>query len=239
MKTQFASLRGDLLAPLRRIRRAWARIWAERDTDRRIRRLAESGTSLRLNMGCGDKAVPGWVNADLDGSAEFYVDATQVLPFASGSVALVYCEHLIAHLTKRQARHFLRECWRCLGVGGVIRISTPDLRAYAQAYLNDGPAMQRLAEREMAMFPTAERFGQRDLSPTDVFNRCVCYEGDRYYSYDGEELSRMLTEAGFAQVTRCPYGESTVAELCGMERHESGQYLPFMERFYLVVEARK
>lgn len=54
------------------------------------------------------------------------------LPFANESVQFVYSEHMMEHMLPLAGGgvNFLREAWRVLAPGGVLRIVTPDLDKY-------------------------------------------------------------------------------------------------------------
>ena len=56
-----------------------------------------------------------------------YLDVCRRFPFAAETFHYIFSEHLIEHLTLEEGEAFLRECFRCLKVGGRIRIATPDL----------------------------------------------------------------------------------------------------------------
>src|SRR5262245_21620280 len=54
---------------------------------------------VRLNLGCGENAKPGWINVDLfNRAADLALDIREPLPFPDGSVAMVYSEHVFEHL---------------------------------------------------------------------------------------------------------------------------------------------
>ena len=74
--------------------------------------------------------------------------AGTVLPFASASVQLVYCEHMLEHLgrTGDVGATLLREVYRVLAPGGVLRLSTPDLRRYMCGYVKAGAGDTFLAD---------------------------------------------------------------------------------------------
>jgi hypothetical protein len=54
---------------------------------------------LRLNLGCGPNAKPGWINIDFfDSRADLRLDVRKRWPFPNGSVSQVYSEHVFEHL---------------------------------------------------------------------------------------------------------------------------------------------
>ena len=90
-----------------------------------------------LNLGCGRRFHPAWINLDLapaDPSIRPW-DVTQPLPFANASFDAVYHSHLLEHLPHAQALPFLRECRRVLRSNGVMRLAIPNLEAIARLYL--------------------------------------------------------------------------------------------------------
>lgn len=57
------------------------------------------------------------------------------IPFADGSVDVVYHSHLLEHLDRNIAPEFLSEIFRVLKPGGLHRICVPDMEILARAYL--------------------------------------------------------------------------------------------------------
>lgn len=76
---------------------------------------------IKLNFGCGTNRLKDWQNFDNE------VDITRPLPFASDTADFILAEHVIEHVTHRQAVQFLLECRRILRVGGVARIIVPSV----------------------------------------------------------------------------------------------------------------
>jgi predicted SAM-dependent methyltransferase len=90
-----------------------------------------------LNLGCGQRFHPDWVNLDLrpaDPSVR-RGDVAQSLPFDDASFDAVYHSHLLEHLPRDQALPFLRECRRVLKPGGILRLAIVNLEAIARLYL--------------------------------------------------------------------------------------------------------
>ena len=48
---------------------------------------------------------------------------------------MVYHSHVLEHFSKRQGEFFVRECFRVLRPGGLLRLAVPDLEDIARAYL--------------------------------------------------------------------------------------------------------
>ena len=95
------------------------------------------GLSL-LNLGCGQRFHPAWINLDLHPAHPSIRrwDVTQPLPFEDASFDGVYHSHLLEHLPREQALSFLRECRRVLKRGGILRVAIPNLEEIARLYLS-------------------------------------------------------------------------------------------------------
>ena len=102
-----------------------------------------------LNLGCGSRVHPDWVNIDYFPTAMFrrffsrsslpvnFVnhDLRKGIPIGDSSADAVYSSHLLEHLPPESVPLFLREHRRVLKTGGVARIVVPDLELAARQYL--------------------------------------------------------------------------------------------------------
>src|SRR5215204_2019858 len=91
---------------------------------RNNRRNYAGKTELLVNVGAGDSGKDGWIN--LDGTTGVGVnclaDARKRLPFDDNSVRGIFSEHFFEHIDYvHDAPTFLRDCYRTLQPGGVLR----------------------------------------------------------------------------------------------------------------------
>jgi ubiquinone/menaquinone biosynthesis C-methylase UbiE len=149
----------------------------------------------RLNLGCGPKAPPDWLNVDGSWNAWFshhpnlrkalrtvglinsnnegaewntrplVHDLAKPLPFRENSFSAVYASHVLEHLYLVQAKQLLSECLRVLRSGGVARIVVPDLRSMVLEYLNRKKQDAPLSEKASAADVLDERLGFRTPAP--------------------------------------------------------------------------
>lgn len=108
-------------------------------------KLPPSDGLVKLNIGSFINMFHyGWVNidildlkryADANGYIFKQVDVTKGLPYKDNSVDLIVAHHLIEHLDRQQGEKFLRECFRVLKPGGLIRLSAPDAELLCDAFL--------------------------------------------------------------------------------------------------------
>lgn len=90
-----------------------------------------------LNLGCGERFHSDWVNLDIRPVAQGVRqwDLSKDLPFANGFFDVVYHSHVLEHFSKQDGARLLRECFRVLRSGGIIRVAVPDLERIARLYL--------------------------------------------------------------------------------------------------------
>jgi SAM-dependent methyltransferase len=172
----------------------------------------------RLHIGCGQEALPGWVNIDtrqLPG-VDRVLDVRQGLPFED--VVAIYAEHFLEHLALEEGLAFLRECRRVLAPEGILRLSTPNLdwvwaTHYRSQWPSDADALHDCLQLNRAFHGWGHRF-----------------------LYNGPMLAAALKSAAFARIAFCRYGHSELPGLAGLERHETWQDSPELPHV-LIVEA--
>lgn len=105
-----------------------------------------------LNLGCGGRFHPGWINMDVSPSDPrvIPVDLSRGIPLPDASCALVYHAAVLEHFRPADALALLRDCRRVLAPGGIIRIGVPDLEVLCRLYL-DKLAAARDGDLEAAL----------------------------------------------------------------------------------------
>ena len=185
---------------------------------RKRRARPEPGLPVRLHIGCGQQAIPGWINIDNQGlpGVDQVLDVRKGLPFAG--VAAVYAEHFLEHLAFEDGLAFLAECRRVLRSDGVLRLSTPNLEWVLTTQY-----------RWQGVTP------ENRLADCVGLNRAFHGWGHRFL-YNRETLVSAARAAGFARASFFQYGKSELPELAGLERHETWEDTPELPHV-LVVEA--
>lgn len=90
-----------------------------------------------LNLGCGVTYDARWTNIDFVSTGPG-VRAHNLLagvPHNDNSFTVVYHSHVLEHFPKDKAREFIKECYRVLKPGGIIRVAIPDLEQIARNYI--------------------------------------------------------------------------------------------------------
>lgn len=76
---------------------------------------------MKIQFCCGGNRLEGFENFDAD------VDITRPLPFEDERAEYIFIEHGLEHIHVHDGFHFLKECWRVLETGGVLRVCVPVL----------------------------------------------------------------------------------------------------------------
>jgi predicted SAM-dependent methyltransferase len=167
-------------------------------------------TDVRVNIGCGGRPTPGWINLDLYYGADvIYWDCRKGLPFRDGAVSAIFAEHVFEHFEiEPDARAFLQECRRCLRPGGVLRLVVPDAGAYLKAYGDwNALARMRALRREDGRW-IDPWLNDAYLTQMQLINAVFRQGQEHRYAYDEETLSLVLRQADFSQVVPQAYGKS-------------------------------
>ena len=85
-----------------------------------------------------------WTNYDYPGRSLYYkniqgnefedfqpinlCDKNLVLPEKNNSIELIYCSHTLEHIEEKSSKHFMKECFRILKKGGLLRVALPNTK---------------------------------------------------------------------------------------------------------------
>lgn len=208
----------------------------QRRANRALFRAFLAEEPRRLHLGAGPNQLPGWLDTDLDARPRRGVavlDARKPFPLPDACCDVVFCEHLIEHLSFADGQRCLRECRRVLRPGGVLRVATPDLRRIAGLALGrDGWYLERAATYVEGNFP-----GVPPLAGFVVNN--FFRDWGHKFIYDHETLAYALEAAGLSDVRKREVNESDHPDLRGVESHGTliGEEMNRFET--LVLEARR
>jgi predicted SAM-dependent methyltransferase len=142
-------------------------------------KLLRMGAEIRLNVGCGSKPTPEYLNVDereLNG-VDLIADA-RALPFKAGDLTEIYAAHVIEHFTDAELKETLLPSWHgLLKTGGVLRLTVPDAEAMIDAFQRGDLPFEHLR---------SVTYGGQD------------YLGNFHYTmFSRESLRAILRETGF------------------------------------------
>jgi len=177
------------------------------------------------------------------------------IPFPNDSFDAVYHSHFLEHLNKDDAPDFLLECYRVCKPNGIIRIVVPDLEGIISKYMD---AINGIgAKREGA-------WEAYDTTLYDLFDQMVRFNsvgtqqqkkwiakvermlrggpgkvGELHrWMYDRHSLSRLLCEAGFADIQQHSYNTSGILNMNGYDLDIQNDGKEYKKRS-LYMEGRK
>jgi hypothetical protein len=85
---------------------------------------------LKLNLGCGQNKIAGYVNVDIDGDPDVRTDLTRTWPFERDSVDEVIAHHVLEHIGPGPAEflEFMKELYRVCAPNATVQVAVPHPR---------------------------------------------------------------------------------------------------------------
>lgn len=194
-----------------------------------------------VQFGCGLCAPSQWQNFDaspslrlqklpvigaLVPSGEFgrfpanveYGNIVTGLPIPDESVKLLYCSHVLEHLTLAELRRSLHNCYRHLQPGGIFRFVLPDLEYMSQQYVNSPDPDAALEFMRLTFMGIENR--NRNFKG---FLKEWIGNSQHLWMWDYKSLSRELSAVGFQEIRRAQLGDSGIAEFSDLENPQRWQ----------------
>lgn len=175
---------------------------------------------LLLFLGLVQPAQQRYIKFCKSGQIKF-ADATRSIPEPSDSVDALYSSHMLEHLSKDEANKFLKEAWRILKKGGIIRIAVPDLKIFVERYISDKNAEKFVSCLHMF-----------DKNPDTFSERLrfliAGFRGHKWM-YDGQSLINLLERAGFVDARVMPAGITGIIDPGPLDLHERADESVYIE----------
>ncbi|MFC4161790.1 methyltransferase domain-containing protein [Chitinimonas lacunae] len=153
---------------------------------------------LRLNLGCGDKILPGYVNVDVVASRagqrpDLLCDLHSLHPFDDDSVDEILSVHVVEHFWRWEVLDILKEWVRVLKPGAPLILECPNLIAACQRLLEDPverSATDRRGQETMWVF-----YGDPNWQDPYMVHR---------WAYTPASLAALMQEAGLSNISQQP-----------------------------------
>jgi len=160
---------------------------------------AAPGTKVvRLNLGCGDKPLEGYINVDVAPSRggkapDVVADVRFLEPFAPDHADEILAIHLIEHIDRWEVVDVLRRWFTLLKPGGRLVIETPNLVSACEALLADPLKAARAGKTgQMSMWPL---YGDPSWKDPLMMHKWL---------YTPQSLAEVMHEAGFVKIKQTP-----------------------------------
>lgn len=148
-----------------------------------------------IHLGCGEINCPKFINVDARAYEHVhYIHKVDKLPFFKDEIAdIVYVSHCLEHIPFRDAITTLKEWFRILKPGGILRISVPDFELLLKIYFDNNKDMNSILQPLV---------GGQDYKYNFHYN-----------SFNYESLKALLLQAGFGRVQRWEFGKDEFSSL--------------------------
>lgn len=102
--------------------------------------MIQDQTPIKLNLGCGSKKLPGFINIDSvkEFDPDLLHDVSQPLPYSDGAVDEIIADGLLEHFDKYVRFIVFYEWARVLKVGGTVNVSVPNMKKLLFRYFKFG-----------------------------------------------------------------------------------------------------
>jgi predicted SAM-dependent methyltransferase len=181
----------------------------------------ENEKQIKIHLGCGKRYIPDFVHIDVRKfpHVDYIASVDKLDMFKDNSVDLIYACHLLEHFRRNETENVLREWYRVLKPGGILRIAVPDFEKLVEVYL-------KYKDLRLILGPLV---GGQDYP-----------ENTHYRVFDFETLSEVLKKIGFKNVYKYDWRETVHKDYDDF----SQAYIPHMDKdsgilISLNVEARK
>lgn len=138
---------------------------------------------MKLHIGCGKKYLQGYKHLDVIDfdHVDFVCDTRELTMIADETVSEIYACHILEHVGRNEIVAVLREWYRVLKIGGLLRVAVPDFEAIVAEYQQS---------KDLSCFQGLLYGGQ-----TYDYNY-------HHIAFNYTMLGNFLLEAGFFKVSR-------------------------------------
>ncbi len=184
-----------------------------------------------VQYGCGLSAPEQWINFDVSPTLRIqkiplfgkwivkrtgtvfpnnvkYGDIIKGLPIKENSCSGVYSSHTLEHLSLNGFREALRNTYKILRPGGIFRCIVPDLEPAARKYIKDLDNGNTTASIGFVGGDTLLGTVARSKSLRGIF-RHYLGNSKHLWMWDHESMAYELKQAGFENVRRCSFNDSS------------------------------
>ena len=172
------------------------------DTNNKEAKEIELLDIRKVNYGCGEVLLKGWINVDImpankierNGNIYYEMDLTKKHPFPDNSLEFAFAEDFIEHLSQADAVIFLTEIYRTLKKEGILRLSFPGFFEVLAKHFRE-------VSYEQAKEMRAEAY--------------IRHSHKHFFCF--EELRQLCYHIGFRNVQSVEYGKSNHSELANLD----------------------
>lgn len=194
------------------------------DQKKGVSEYLKNNETRKLQIGCGTNFLHGWLNTDLnDTDNVVFLDAGEVFPIESNTFDFIYSEHLFEHLTVNQQLNMLKEGFRVLKKGGIMRIAMPNLEFLFRIYSNpNDPVHLDYVKHSVSSYPCFKSVHNSIINEEEhyiyVINNFFKAWGHQMI-HDFSSIKKLALQCNYSIIRRVKVGESEVPFLQNIEKH--------------------
>ncbi len=162
-------------------------------------------TTIKLNIGSGDIKLPGYKNID----GKFGDDITK-LKYEDNSVDEIYASHVLEYFDQFECVDVLREWFRVLKKGGIIRIAVPNFEIISKIYIYNS--------KIHIMDIIGPLYGRMEINGKIIYHKQV---------FDYTTLKNLLYRTGFKRINN--YDCESIKPFSKVD-DQSHAYIPHMDK---------
>lgn len=161
----------------------------------------------KLNLGCGNRLIEGWINIDIVSDKQNVIidDVGKLYTIPDQTVDLMYASHVLEHFGRHEIDDVLKVWSKKIKSGGILRVAVPDFEAVCKRYLESGNIQELLG------FINGGQRNQYDYHKVN---------------FDITKLSNHLINAGFTNIRRYDWRSTEHSYIDDY----SQSYLPHMDK---------
>jgi hypothetical protein len=151
-----------------------------------------SNAPIKLNLGCGEMYIKGWVNIDIDPNvkSDLCCDLLSIKNhFNPGMVAEIMLLHSVSYLRLWEARIFFKDIYTLLIPGGKLILEFPDIAKCAHAIIDNESKIDQYLESVRAYYA----FDMDQIKRKDKYQPYA-------FGWSAWHISHELKNIGFREV---------------------------------------
>jgi len=162
--------------------------------------------AIQLHLACGRRFIPGFIHIDTRKfpHINYVTDVSKLNMFLDNTVDLIYASHILEHFEKYKIDKVLKEWYRVLKIGGILRLAVPDFEKLIEIY---------------------KKYGDIELIMGPLHGGQTYKENFHYISFDLKYLRTKLESIGFKNVHRYRWQDTIHKDYDDFSR----SYIPHMD----------
>lgn len=150
--------------------------------------------SKKVNFGSGTDIKKDFINIDMNGLADIFLDVRNKSNIPSSSIELIYSSHFIEHLEHHELISHFKECFRILKKDGTLRLGVPKFENTFNDYCSGNKVE---VDKQKSILSKKFNIDEKYICRMDLINRSVYEFGHHKICLDSVKVKNLLIFCGF------------------------------------------